>query len=249
MLPLVGVPTNQREAAGLPHSVTPRSIIDALVQVAGVLPVLLPALTFDQVRPLLDGTLSGILLTGGPSHVGPHHYGSDADMTGCELDPERDALTLPLVRHAQQQGIPLFGICRGMQEMNVALGGTLQHNIHELPGKQDHRSDKSIPDWPSRYRKLAHNITMQPGGRLLPWLGERAMVNSLHDQGMATLAPALTLEAVADDGVVEAFSIPAHPYFIGTQWHPEWDTTTHAVNRKLFEEFGAAVRQRMEERS
>ena len=244
LIPLVGIPTNQRDVNGLAHCVAPRSVIDALVQVAGAVPVLLPALTFEQVRPLLDTVLSGILLTGGVSHVGPQHYGSDTDMTGCELDPERDALTLPLVRHARDNAIPLFGICRGMQEMNVALGGTLQHNIHELAGNRDHRSDKSIPDWPTRYRTLAHPLVVQAGGRFAQWFSGDLMVNSLHDQGMAMLATALTLEAVADDGVIEAFSVPTHPFFIGAQWHPEWDVAMHTVNKKLFEEFGNAVRAR-----
>ena len=140
---------------------------------------------------------------------------------GTAHDPARDATTLPLIRHSIDRGVPLFAICRGLQEVNVALGGTLHQLVHEVEGRRDHRSPKSS-DTDVNYAP-AHDIEIVEGGLLHRLLGERRVkVNSLHAQGVDRLAPRARLEAVADDGQVEAFSVPDAPAFaLALQWHPE----------------------------
>lgn len=252
--PLVGVTACFKEngRGGWHHTVGDK-YVRAAIQAVGALPVLIPAIgpelggdeqtTIDALDRLLDA-LDGVLLTGSPSNVEPHHYGGEQSRQGTEHDPARDATTLPLIRHSLDRGVPLFAICRGLQEVNVALGGTLHQLVHEVAGRRDHRSPKS-PDTDINYA-LAHDIEIAEGGLLHRLLGERRVrVNSLHAQGVDRLAPRARLEAVADDGQVEAFSIPDAPAFaLALQWHPEYRAIENPVSMKLFDAFAAACRSR-----
>jgi len=227
--------------------------VQAALQAVGALPVLIPAIgpqlageeqaMTEALDRLLDA-LDGVLLTGSPSNVEPHHYGGAQSRTGTAHDPARDATTLPLIRHAIDRAVPLFAICRGLQEVNVALGGTLHQLVHEVEGRWDHRSPKS-PDADINYGP-AHDIEIADGGVLHRLLGERRVrVNSLHAQGVDHLAPRARLEAIAEDGQVEAFSVPDAPAFaLALQWHPEYRALENPVSMKLFGAFAAACRAR-----
>ena len=231
------------------HSVQDK-YVDAVLAATAAVPVLIPAV---GGRAALDGLLDrvdGILVTGSPSNVEPAHYGGPAARDGNVADPERDATTLPLLRRAVQDGVPVFAICRGIQELNVALGGSLHQHVHELPGRRDHRSDKTRP-YDERYG-IAHPVLLTAGGRLRRLLGgaERVVVNSLHSQGIDRLASALTVEALAEDGTIEAVSCPGSPGFVlGVQWHPEWGAAENPVSRPLFAAFGEAMAARAATRS
>jgi putative glutamine amidotransferase len=226
--------------------------VRAAIQAVGALPVLIPAigpefgdeasLVADLDR-LLD-SLDGILLTGSPSNVEPHHYGEES-RPGTLHDPARDATTLPLIRRTIELGVPLLAICRGLQEVNVALGGSLHQHVHEVDGRRDHRSPKS-PDVDVNYAP-AHDIDIVEGGLLHRLLGEpRVRVNSLHAQGVDRLAPRARLEATAEDGQVEAFSVPDAPAFtLALQWHPEYKALENPVSMKLFDAFAASCRARL----
>ncbi|MPZ34315.1 MAG: gamma-glutamyl-gamma-aminobutyrate hydrolase family protein [Rhodospirillales bacterium] len=252
--PLVGVTACFKEngRGGWHHTVGDK-YVQAAVHAVGALPVLIPAIgpelgdgeqaTIEALDRLLD-SLNGVLLTGSPSNVEPHHYGGEQSRRGTAHDPARDATTLPLIRHCLDRGVPLFAICRGLQEVNVALGGTLHQFVHEVEGRWDHRSPKS-PDTDVNYAS-AHDVQIVEGGLLHRLLGERRVrVNSLHAQGVDRLAPRVRLEAVAEDGQVEAFSIPDAPAFaLALQWHPEHRALKNPVSMKLFDAFAAACRSR-----
>lgn len=250
--PLVGVSACLKEnGRGGWHHTVGEKYVQAAVRAVGALPVLIPAIgpEFDDdaamtaaLDRLLD-MLDGVLLTGSPSNVEPHHYGSES-RPGTAHDPARDATTLPLIRHAIDRGVPLFAICRGLQEVNVALGGSLHQHVHEVDGRRDHRSPKS-PDMDVNYAP-AHDIDIVEGGLLQRLLGERRVrVNSLHAQGVDRLAPRARLEATAEDGQIEAFSVPDAPGFaLALQWHPEYKALENPASMKLFGAFAAACRAR-----
>jgi putative glutamine amidotransferase len=251
--PLVGISACLKETGrgGWHHTVGER-YVRAAVHAIGGLPILIPAVgpEFDEepamtaaLDRLLDN-LDGILLSGSPSNVEPHHYGGADSRPGTAHDPARDATILPLIRHSIDRGVPLFAICRGAQEVNVALGGTLHQLVHEVPGRRDHRSRKSS-SVDVNYAP-AHEVEILEGGLLERLLGKsRVMVNSLHQQGVDRLAPRARLEAVADDGQVEAFSVPDAPGFaLALQWHPEHRALDNPVSMKLFDAFAAACRER-----
>lgn len=245
--PLVGISACRRLIkAWTIHTVGER-YIKAVVEAVGATPLLLPAIGIGDQGLDLDRVLDaidGVLLTGSPSNVEPHHYGGEQSREGTAHDPARDATTLPLIRHCLDRGVPLFAICRGLQEVNVALGGTLHQLVHEVEGRRDHRSPKSS-DIDVNYAP-AHDIEIVDGGVLHRLLGERRVqVNSLHAQGVDRLAPRARLEAVAEDGQVEAFSIPDAPAFaLALQWHPEHRALENPVSMKLFDAFAAACRSR-----
>jgi putative glutamine amidotransferase len=250
--PLVGISACLKEngRGGWHHTVGDK-YVQAAVRAVGALPVLIPAFgpefgdnAMTEALDRLLAMLDGVLLTGSPSNVEPHHYGGEGSRTGTAHDSARDATTLPLIRHSIDRGVPLIAICRGLQEVNVALGGSLHQLVHEVDGRRDHRSPRS-PDTDINYAP-AHDIQIVEGGLLEELLGERRVrVNSLHAQGVDKLAPGARLEAVADDGQVEAFSIPDAPAFaLALQWHPEHRALENPVSMKLFEAFAAACRDR-----
>lgn len=251
--PLVGISACLKEnGRGGWHHAVGEKYVQAAVRAVGALPILIPAIgpEFDDepgfiaaLDRLLDG-LDGVLLTGSPSNVEPHHYGKQS-REGTLHDPARDATTLPLIRHTIDRGVPLFAICRGLQEVNVALGGSLHQHVHEVDGRRDHRSPKS-PDMDVNYAPT-HDIDIVEGGMLHRLLGERRVkVNSLHAQGVDVLAPRARLEATCcEDGQVEALSVPDVPGFaLALQWHPEYKALENPVSMKVFAAFAAACRAR-----
>ncbi len=223
-----------------PFHVAGRKYVDA-VRLAGALPLIAPPFGEDDLDALLDA-VDGVLVTGSVSNVHPSHFGEELHDPSLPLDPERDAWTLPLIRKVLQRGMPLIGICRGTQEANVALGGTLHQAVQEQPGLADHRAPDGEPA-EVQYAQ-AHPVQVVPGGVLERIVGLPAFeVNSVHGQGIKRLAPGLRVEARAPDGLVEAFSKPDAPGFnLCVQWHPEWKAAANPVSVKLFTAFGDAVR-------
>ena len=232
------------------HTVSDK-YIQAAIHAAGALPILIPAFgpefgdnaMTEALDRLLD-TLDGVLLTGSPSNVEPHHYEGEPSREGTAHDTARDITTLPLIRHSIDHGVPLIAICRGAQEVNVALGGTLHQLVHEVEGRLDHRSRKA-PTTDENYAP-AHDITIVENGLLHRLLGERCVkVNSLHAQGVDRLAPRARAEAFAEDGQIEAFTVPDAPAFaLALQWHPEHRATENPISMKLFTAFAEACRVR-----
>ncbi|TBU99167.1 gamma-glutamyl-gamma-aminobutyrate hydrolase family protein [Stutzerimonas kirkiae] len=211
------------------------------------LPLVIPALESLKLEDLLEN-VDGLLFTGSPSNVEPHRYSGPGSAPGTLHDPARDDLTLPLIRAAVDAGIPVFGICRGFQEMNVAFGGSLHQKVHELPGYLDHREDPEAP-LPVQYG-FSHDLLPEPGG-LLQRLGlvQRCQVNSLHSQGIDRLGDGLRVEARAPDGLIEAISVEgARSFALGVQWHPEWDVQAVPHYLALFRGFADACRAHAEQR-
>jgi len=238
--PLVLIPSCNRVLGQHPFHVAGKKYAEA-VRLAGCLPLVVPAIAADEIDDLLD-IAEGMLLTGSPSNVHPVHFGEDVHDDALPLDPERDNWTLPLIPRLLARGIPLFAICRGFQETNVALGGSLHQAVHEVPGQRDHRGAPDAP--PEVTYGLAHPVDVMPGGLLAQVLGAGAIeVNSVHGQGVNRLAPGLRVEARAPDGLVEAFSLAdAAAFNLCVQWHPEWQAATNPVSVKLFKAFGDACR-------
>jgi putative glutamine amidotransferase len=238
--PVVLVPACNRVLAQHPTHTVGKKYIDA-VRLAGALPLVVPAAGADELDELL-ALADGVMLTGSPSNVAPHHFGEPVRDPELPLDPQRDAWTLPLVPRALALGLPLLAICRGFQEMNVALGGSLHQAVHEVGPYADHREDEDDP-LPAQYAP-AHRVTLTPGGVLAQILQMDVIeVNSLHGQGVHRLAPALAVEGVAPDGLIEAFSVQdARGFALGVQWHPEWQAEINPASRRLFQAFGDAAR-------
>ena len=238
--PIIGIPADRRLLGNHWFHCVGEKYIAAVAQASGAVPVLIPALGPELEFETLLAGCDGLLLTGSPSNVEPHHYKGTPSAPGTWHDPERDATTLPLIPKAVAAGLPLLAVCRGFQEMNVAFGGTLHQKLQELPGFSDHREDSSRP-LEEQYGP-AHEVSLTPGGTLARLSRvNRIMVNSLHSQGIATLAPPLEVEARAPDGVIEAFRVrDARNFAIGVQWHPEWKVMADQFSRALFAAFGAA---------
>jgi putative glutamine amidotransferase len=235
---IIGIPSCMRKVKErVFHGVNekyPNAVIDA----TGCLPILIPAIGAKVDASQLLDRLDGLLLTGSPSNVHPDQYGGEPSHPGTLHDPERDATTLPLIREAVRRNLPILAICRGMQELNVALGGTLHQRVHELPGRLNHRSRKDGPDGPYG---PAHSVTLSPGGFLASLAGATAvMVNSLHSQGIDRPALALSVEAIAPDGQIEAVSLPEARFVVGVQWHPEFRVLENPLSRALFAAFAEA---------
>lgn len=221
----------------------------AVSRAAGGLPLLIPVLPEPLEAREVLARLDGLLFPGSPSNVEPHHYDEGPSEPGTLHDPERDATTLPLIRMAIEQGVPILGICRGFQEMNVALGGKLWQKVHEVPNLFDHREEKSA-SIEIQYGP-AHEVVLEPGP-MREWAGgaDRIKVNSLHGQGVKQLAPDLKVAARAPDGLIEAFWMPHAPAFTwAVQWHPEWRVMANNFSVALFSAFGEAARARAARRS
>lgn len=237
-LPVVLVPACNKMLGHHPFHVAGKKYIDA-VRLAGCLPLVVPAASPHEVGELLD-LADGVLLTGSVSNVHPSHFGEEVHDPGLPLDTVRDDWTLPLIRETLRRGMPLFGICRGFQETNVALGGSLHQAVQEQPGLSDHRARADVPVH-VQYG-LAHPVHVETGGVLEAVLGPgEFQVNSVHGQGIKRLADGLRVEATAPDGLVEAFSDPRSQGFnLCVQWHPEWQAEDNPVSRKLLQAFGQA---------
>lgn len=241
--PVVIVSACSRQVGSQPYHTVQFKYVDAVVQAARCAPLILPALGADTDFGAILAVAHGIVLTGSPSNVNPALYDAELRDPALPRDARRDATTLPLVRLARERGIPLLAICRGFQEVNVALGGTLHQAVQDVPGYMDHRENPAAP-LEQQYGP-AHPVALMPGGVLAGIMQAASItVNSLHGQGVAQLAPGLVAEAHAPDGLIEAFSCPTAPGFLlGVQWHPEWQASANADSGKLFGAFGAACRQ------
>lgn len=244
---LVLLPSCQRVLGRHPFHVVGRKYVDA-IRMAGAMPLMVPGGRPQELLAALD-FIDGVLLTGSPSNVHPSHFNEPVHNEALPLDPVRDAWTLPLIREVLERGVPLLAICRGLQEVNVALGGSLHQAVQEHPGHMDHRSDESLPV--EQEYGLAHPIHIESGGtldRVLEGLpapvreGMQVRVNSLHGQGVKQLAPGLRVEARAPDGIIEAFSLPGAGFNLCLQWHPEWLAHENPVSQRIFEAFGLACR-------
>jgi putative glutamine amidotransferase len=239
--PLVGIPADRKLLGNHYFHCVGEKYIKALIDGADVVPVVIPALGSGTQLDTLVSQLDGILLPGSPSHVEPIHYGGDPSPPDTPHDPQRDATTLPLIPKIVDAGMPLLAICRGFQEMNVAYGGTLWPKLHEVPGLNDHREDETT-DLDTQYGP-SHAVTLNKNGLLRRLTNQdQIMVNSLHWQGVRTLADPLDAEATAPDGVIEAFSVRgARGFAVGVQWHPEWKMMHNEFSRALFAAFGRAA--------
>ena len=211
--------------------------VGAIRDGAGALPLLIPVTQQPlPVGEILD-SVHGLLFPGAVSNVEPARYGGEGP--GSMPDRARDATSLALIRAAIESRKPVLAICRGFQELNVALGGTLHQHIHRIAGRLDHRERPNAPT-DVQYAP-AHPVTIMPGGMLARLLNQSEIaVNSLHHQGIDRLAPGLAIEATAPDGQIEAVSL-GHGFVLGTQWHPEWRWAENPVSRALFSAFGAAL--------
>ena len=241
--PLVGVICDRRKVGPHPFHMAGEKYLTAIAVGADCFPVAIPVLgdEFDVSEVL--SRLDGLLLTGSPSNVEPLHYRGPSSRPGTLHDPERDRSAFTLIPAAIKAGLPLIATCRGFQEMNVAFGGTLHQHVQEVPGKQDHRENPQ-QELDIQYAPR-HEVRFSAGGLLERLSGRKsAMVNSLHSQGVDTLADALEVEAVSPDGLVEAFVVRDAPGFtLGVQWHPEWKVRESELSMAIFQAFGEAARR------
>lgn len=245
--PVIGIPADRRMIGPHPFHAVGEKYISAVVQAADCLPLLIPVLETPLDVAQILAHVDGIFFPGSPSNVEPNRYAGNPSVPGTLHDPHRDATTLSLIPRAVEQGIPVLGVCRGFQEMNVALGGTLHQRVHEIAGLDDHREDKEQP-LEVQYGP-AHDVLLEEGGLLRKLAGaDRIRVNSLHSQGVDRLGPDLAVEARAPDGLVEAFRVKSSPGFaLAVQWHPEWKVMTNPFSQALFVEFGRAAQQKMKQ--
>jgi len=218
------------------------SNIEAVAQVAGALPLVLPARPDVAAIPDILDAVDGVVLPGGRPNVHPSFYGHDETEAHGTFDLNRDNIALPLIRACVEQGVPILGICRGFQEFNVAYGGTLHPEIRDLPGRMNHR----MPPDGTLEEKFAHRhvVHLTPGGRFARIFGaDEVMVNTLHGQGITEPGDRVIVEGHAPDGTPEAIHVDgAAGFAMAVQWHPEWNAAQDPVSRPLFEAFGRALR-------
>lgn len=247
-LPLIGIICDRRQVSDERFfHMASQQYIDATIEGIQGLPMLIPAMAEQLPTAQVLQCLDGIIFTGAVSNIDPHFYGGEP-LADDVHDLKRDNTTLPLLRAATEIGTPVLGICRGFQEINVALGGSLFQQVHREDGMLDHR-DKGLTA-ADKYERIAHMISFTPSGLLQQWTGQTQVeVNSLHHQGVRELAPGLKIEAQAPDGLIEAFSMPAAPGFVfGVQWHPEWNCNKHPLSMAIFQAFGDACRQHLQQK-
>jgi putative glutamine amidotransferase len=243
--PLVGVVADVQPVGELPFHMAQEKYLNAVRVGAGCFPVIIPSFGLEEDLADFISELDGLMLTGAISNVAPEHYGAPVAPSRGPYDPARDSTTLPLIDLAIATELPLLAICRGFQELNVALGGTLSPRVHEIPGRIDHRAPYKKP-LHEQYAPM-HEVSLAPGGALAALLPgvETVSVNSLHWQGVETLAPRLVAEATAPDGTIEGVRVAdARGYTLGVQWHPEWDVANSPFSMALFRSFGDAARKR-----
>jgi putative glutamine amidotransferase len=217
------------------------SNIEAVADLTGAIPLVVPAIPrVGAVSDLIEAC-DGFVFTGGRPNVHPSHYGHEPTDKHGQFDPDRDAVTLPLIRECIARGVPVFGICRGFQEFNVAFGGTLHPEIREIPGRMNHRMP---PDGTLEEKfELRHVVRLSEDGQFHHLLGTReVLVNSLHGQGILDKGGRIVIEGYAPDETPEAIVVDEAPGFaMAVQWHPEWNAANDPVSRPLFQAFGTAV--------
>jgi putative glutamine amidotransferase len=241
---IIAIPADIRQFDGYVWHAAPHQYIDAAMKGAGAIPLLVPAYEEGiDVDAVLD-RVDGVLISGSRSNVHPSLYGKEATEADGPFDPARDATSIALIRRAIDRGVPLLAICRGIQELNVALGGSLASEIQYLPGNMDHRRPADAGDDTDAAFAIRHTVRVKEGSCLAAIVGAGEVpVNSLHRQGIAETAPRLAVEATAEDGTVEAVSVIGAPGFaVGVQWHPEYWVASDAPSAALFRAFGEAAR-------
>ena len=249
--PVVGVIGNTLIVGRrFPAQMAGEKYMHAVAEVAGAMPMVFPGLPDVTDIGTLLGVVDGILLTGGKANVHPTHFNAEPDPAYEPYDEGRDAVALALVRACVAEGVPVFGICRGLQEMNVAFGGNLHPEIRDIPGRMNHRmprleNGEMHPDETLVFADR-HDVSLLSGGAFASLLGtETIRVNSLHGQGVMDPGERVVVEGVAEDGTVEAIRIAgAEGFALGVQWHAEYDPQTNPINRTLFTAFGGAVAER-----
>ncbi len=241
-LPLVILPSDIKDYWGQPFQSIGKKYMDAVRYGAHALPLGVPVGDISNSAEQMEHYLSiahGVVFPGSRANVHPSHFGQNVHDESLPLDSERDSTTLPLLRAVIERGIPLLAICRGIQELNVALGGSLHQAVHELPGKQDHREPSGSLE--TQYGPR-HGIHLVQGGLMHQLFKQDSLqVNSLHGQSIDRLATGLTVEAFAPDGVIEAVSVTASKGFtLAVQFHPEWDIRNNPLGQTIFGAFGQA---------
>jgi putative glutamine amidotransferase len=242
--PLVAVTADVKPMDGYRWHAAVSIYLDALTEVAQVTPVIVPSLGEALDLASLLSRVDGVVATGSRSNVHPTLYGAQESERAEPYDSARDATTLPLIRAAIAQGVPLLAICRGFQELNVALGGTLDIEIQEMPGRMDHRGGPSNAPQDERFAPR-HPVLIQAEGNCLGRIlgAEEIAVNSVHRQAVGRLSDRLQVEATAPDGTIEAASVRgAKGFTLGMQWHPEYWARSDDPSRRIFEAFGDAAR-------
>ena len=246
--PWIGIPADSKEVGLHPSQVVGDKYVNAIVDGANGLPLIIPSLQPKlDLSPLLE-SLDGLFLSGSHSNIEPRHYSKESSYAGNLHDPARDENTLSLIPLAIEMGLPVLAVCRGMQEVNVALGGSLHQKVHEVDGYNDHRESDAAP-LDIRYSP-AHPVRLNPTGMLWPIAGsDEVQVNSLHGQGVKDLAAGLRVEARANDGLIEGFSLDRDDRFLlAVQWHPEWKPRHYRFYLGIFQLFGQACRARAAKR-
>lgn len=240
--PIIAVPADIRQFDGASWHAAQNQYVSAALKVADVMSFIIPAFEEGNDTDAILDRVDGVIVSGSATNVHPSLYGAEATEADGPFDPARDATTLPLIRRAIDRGIPLLAICRGIQELNVAMGGTLASEIQEQPGVWDHRKPQHA-DRDVMY-SIRQDVIIAEGSCIARYLGAGPVqVNSLHRQAISKTAPRLQVEALAEDGTIEAVSvIDAKGFAIGVQWHPEYWAETDKPSRALFEAFGDAVR-------
>lgn len=240
--PIVGIPACIKILGEHPFHAVGAKYVDAVVNAADCIPLLLPAIGDKQDIATILGLVDGILLTGSVSNVNPERYGKPLSRADMHMDQARDATTFPLIEATIAAGKPLLGICRGFQELNVAFGGTLHQEVHAQSHLMDHREKEGSLD--VQYGP-AHTVKLAQSGYLQNLLegAEEITVNSIHGQGIDQLGQHLTAEATAPDGLVEAIRVThAKNFALAVQWHPEWKALENPQSIAIFKAFGDACR-------
>src|SRR3954452_21924680 len=240
--PVVGVIGNVFQVENrFPAQMVGERNLRAVADAAGALPLMFAGTPDITDIDALLGAVDGILLTGARANVHPACFGVEPDPRHEPYDHDRDAMALALIEACVARGVPLFGICRGFQEMNVAFGGSLHPEIRDLPGRMNHRMPRldngEIHPDPTVVFADRHEVSLVAGGAFANILGcETIRVNSLHGQGVLEPGQRVIVEGVAEDGTIEAIRIADAPGFaLGVQWHAEYDPQRNPINRKLFE--------------
>ena len=239
--PLVGITADFRTYDSAPYHVLGDKYARAVWEASGCTPLIIPAMAESQDLNDMLGVLDGLLFTGSPSNVHPSRYGQAAHEKAEPYDEARDAVTFALIDAALERGLPSLYVCRGFQELNAALGGTLHACVHEVEGRMDHRMPKH--DDPDVRYGPRHGMTFTAGGQFAAIAGATEIeVNSLHAQGIDRPAPGLEIEGLAPDGTPEAVSVTgAKAFALGVQWHPEYKPLENDFSTRLFRAFAEAV--------
>ena len=245
----VGIPADSKQIGQHPFQAVGEKYIRAILDGAGAQPLMIPSVHQGLDLDALLDHLDGLFLSGSPSNIEPHHYSDEPSFEGNLHDTARDLTTLNLIPKAIAKGVPVLAVCRGFQEVNVAMGGSLHQKVHEVPGMMNHKEDNEQP-LDVQYAE-AHELNLLAGGWLAGFAGATTvMVNSLHGQGIKKLGDKLIAEATAPDGLIEAIRLDSDDTFLlALQWHPEWKVTENPFYLEIFKAFGAACKARADKRA